>query len=90
MYVNEAECEAAGLDPKEVEKVAKGLARQLKSAKALGIYVFGGSGSGSLRYDDGTGKGSLVVADCLPGTVDGGDGATFPDEDGLLRGETAY
>lgn len=88
MYVNEAECIAAGLDPKEVEKVAKGLARQLKAARALGVYVFGGSGSGSLRYNDGdAGKGHLVVADCLPGTVDGGDGATFPDEDGLLRGE---
>lgn len=86
MYVNEDECIAAGLDPKEVEKIAKGLSRYARQAKKIGMHIFGGgSYSGSLRvWEDG--KGSLVVAD-LDGSYEGGDGATFNDEDGLLRGE---
>lgn len=88
MIVNERECEAAGLDPKEVDRIARGLTRYAKQAQALGLTVFGGSSNGSLRYaDDGIDDRALVVADGLGNNFDGGDGATNYDEDGLLRGE---
>ncbi len=82
---NEAECVAAGLDPAQVRRIAKGLSRYAKEAKALGMEVFGGSGFGQLRFDDG-GPGKLIVAD-LDGLFDGGDGGSRPGDDGLLRGE---
>jgi hypothetical protein len=83
-YVNDAECAAAGLDPQEVGKIAVGLSRYACAAQKLGLTIFGG-GSGTLRFDDGSGK-ALIVAD-LDGYFDGGDGATREDADGLLRGE---
>ena len=86
MYVNEDECIAANLDPKEVERIAKGISRYAKQASALGMHIFGGgSFSGSLRVW-GDGVGSLIVAD-LEGNFEGGDGAAQEDENGLLRGE---
>lgn len=87
LWVNEKECQAAGLDPREVARIARGLSRYAKEADALGLCVFGGSGSGGLRFEDHQG-GALVVAH-LDGTFDGGDGAESRDADGLLRGETA-
>lgn len=87
MHANYEECIAAGLDPKEVEKIAKGFSRYGKMARELGITVFGGSGSGSLRFCQRNGKPELVIADALVGTFDGGDGATDRDAEGLLRGE---
>lgn len=86
MYVNIKECEAAGLDPKEVERIAKGLSRYGKQARKLGVVVFGGSGSGELRFDDAIGFGPLKVAE-VEGNFDGGDGADQSWGDGLLRGE---
>jgi hypothetical protein len=83
--VNEKECEAAGLDAAEIAKIAKGLSRYAKQAQALGLCVFGGSGTGTLRFDDRNGS-ALIVAD-LDGSFDGGDGGYSEDGDGLLRGE---
>lgn len=86
--VNEKECEVAGLDPKEVLRIARGISKYAKQAQTLGIHVFGGSGTGSLRFPDGW-LGDLVLAD-LDGTFDGGDGgANDFGEDGLMRGESA-
>lgn len=85
MYANDDECEAAGLDRKEVERIAAGLSRYAKQATALRLTIFGGSGTGSLRYEDG-GGGKLVVAS-LRGLFDGGDGRESSMEDGYLRGE---
>lgn len=85
MMINEKECRAAGLDPKEVERIARGLSRYAKQADALGMCVFGGSGTGTLRMDDHV-RGPLVLAS-LNGVFDGGDGACRPDDDGLMRGE---
>lgn len=87
MQINKDECRAAGLDPAEVAKIARGLSRYARQAEALGLCVFGGSGAGELRFDDHQG-GALVVA-ALDGVYDGGDGATEVDADGLLRGEYA-
>jgi len=85
-YVNKAECVSAGLDAQEVALIAKGLARYGKRAAALGICIFGGSGTGSLRYMDDRLKGSLVLG-YFDGFVDGGDGIAREDEKGFLRGE---
>lgn len=71
MKINESECEAAGIDITDVERIAKGLSRYAKEAKKLGICVFGGSGGGTLRFNDG-GNGNLVLAD-LDDHFDGGD-----------------
>lgn len=86
MYVNYNECKAAGLDPKEVERIAKGLSRYARQADALGLVIFGGNGTGTLRYDDGC-SGRLIVAD-IDGHIDGGDGGTSCSSDGLSRGES--
>lgn len=83
--VNEKECIAAGVNPLDVKRIAKGLSRYAKEAHKLGIQVFGGSGCGSLRFDDG-GSGNLILAD-LDGDFNGGHGACDESGDGLLRGE---
>lgn len=85
MFVNVPECVHAGLDPKKVERIAKGLSRYLREADSLGIELFGGSGTGSLRFDDGQGQ-KLVLA-YVDGHVDGGDGGTSTMDRGLERGE---
>jgi len=82
MYAREDECAHAGLDAKDIERIARGLDKYAKAASRLGITIFGGSGSGSLRH-----KGSLIIAELGAGNYDGGDGACREDDDGLLRGE---
>lgn len=84
--VNNKECRAAGLDPAEVAKIARGLSRLAKKADAMGLCVFGGSGSGSLRTASSNSAGGLIIAH-LDGVFDGGDGACRLDDDGLLRSE---
>lgn len=85
MHVYEREVEAAGLDVEEVKRIARGLERYAKQAQAMGMIVFGGSGSGSLRARDGQEQ-CLVLAH-IGGHWDGGDGAAQEDADGLMRGE---
>lgn len=93
MYVLEEECEFARLDPKKVAGVARRLERAAADAKKMGLTVFGGSGSGSLRWHDEGGndprQGPLVVAHMQGGNFDGGDGAEREDELGMMRGEGA-
>lgn len=84
-YVNEEECAKAGLDLKQVESIARRLSKAAMEARALGVTVFGGSGSGTLRFNDG--KDQELIVSTLDGDFDGGDGACLPDDDGLLRGE---
>lgn len=85
--VNYEECDAAGLDAKEVARIAKGLKRYAKQADDLGLKLFGGSSSLTLRFKDDPGIGDLIVADGLANNVDGGCGSTVEYGDGLLRGE---
>jgi hypothetical protein len=87
--VNYEECEAADLDPAEVDRIAKRINRAAADARKLGLEVFGGSSSGSLRvFSDGNrGVGQLVVAEMTNGSWNGGDGATDRNHDGLMRGE---
>lgn len=82
---NEEECRAAGIDPAKVRSIASRLQRAARDAEKLGLQVFGGAHSGSLRYDDGSQK-QLILAE-MDGSWSGGDGATSRDANGLLRGE---
>lgn len=72
MFVNEDRCVVAGLDPKKVASIARRISKAALEAKAMGLTVFGGSGSGTLRHwgEHGT---DAEVAD-LDGMFDGGDG----------------
>jgi hypothetical protein len=82
----EAECKKAGLNPRKVDEIARELGRLGKKAQRMGLKVFGGSGNGTLRYAEDTGR-PLIVADIQGGNFDGGDGACHPDDEGLMRGE---
>lgn len=85
MNIYEREIEAAGLDVEEVKRIARGMERYAKQAQAMGMIVFGGSGSGTLRARDDQEQ-CLILAD-IGGHFDGGDGGYGPDPDGLMRGE---
>lgn len=83
MLVNERECEEAGVPPREVANLARRLDAVGRELDRLGLTVFGGSGSGTLR------RKNLILADLSHGQWDGGDGAYMHGADGLLRGESA-
>jgi hypothetical protein len=85
MIVNEAECLAAGIDPRRVGSIARRIERAALEAQALGVQIFGGS-DGSLRYYGLDHSRPLILAD-MSGNWSGGDGSAGPDEDGLMRGE---
>lgn len=90
MTVNEEECRAAGLDPRAVAQVARRLERAAKDAASMGLIVFGGMGSGTLRVarSEVPGSGKLIVAHIYDGSWDGGYGGYSPGLDGLERGES--
>lgn len=75
MIVNEDLCEEFGLDPKRVQSIARRISKAAEEAEELGLTVFGGSGTGCLRYGPAEvqGPGRSEVA-TLDGKFDGGDG----------------
>ena len=86
------ECEYAGLNIKEVEKIAKGIEKYTKMAEKLGLVVFGGSACCTLRwYGDAEEYDGhpLVVASVESQNIDGGDGGfgELYSHDGFMRGE---
>jgi hypothetical protein len=91
-YVNDRECDAAGLDPKVVERLARRIEKCAKECQALGITIFGGAHSGDLRADEANrgarrvNERQLILAH-MEGAWDGGDGGSNQDENGLQRGE---
>lgn len=87
MYVNENECKVAGLNIKKVESIARRIENAVKEASDLGMILFGGSGNGSLRYEDNPDKGRLIVAELAGNNFDGGDGGNGYWGDDLERGE---
>lgn len=91
MSVNENECSFAGLDPTKVASIARRIGAAAKEARAMGLTVFGGSGTGTLRWHGENTTdyrlGALIVAKIDGGSWDGGDGAEHTDEHGLTRGE---
>ena len=86
LRANKRECEAASLDPNEVDRIARALSRWGKKAEQMGLKVFGSGNGGALRYDTGEGM-PLVVADLDGGCWDGGGGESPWSPDGLRRGE---
>jgi hypothetical protein len=88
MTVNRDECEKAGISLKDIERISKGLSRYGRQAEKLGITIFGGSGTGTLRIHDANEvEGRALVLANIDGDYDGGDGSEREDEDGLIRGE---
>jgi len=90
-WTYDRECDVAGQDPAKVKRLASRLQRLANDCNALGITIFGGSGSGSLRGFDGNrdrriDERMLILA-TIEGPFDGGDGGATPDDDDLLRGE---
>lgn len=65
-------CRAEGLDPEKVDRLAAKLSKLLAEADKMGLYLFGGSGSGTLRL-----KGQLRAGEIatVNGYVDGGCGS---------------
>jgi hypothetical protein len=60
----------------------------MADAKKLGLSLFCGGSSPSLRVDDGSPtRRLLIVGHCDFNNADGGDGGYCEDGDGLLRGE---
>ena len=86
LHANEAECAKAGKDVNAIERLARDISRAGRKAKRLGVYVFGGSGTGTLRCHDTDGGQPLILA-AIEGEFDGGDGASRHDAAGLERGE---
>lgn len=82
-YANHAECDHVGVDPAEVDRIMRRLLRACRDAGALGLVVFGGSGSIDIRCPE-----NVIVASSSGAlNVSGGDGAIVRGGDGLLRGE---
>lgn len=86
VYVNEAECDAAGLPVAKVKQVARKLEQALAEANRMGMTLFCGGTQPTLRFDD-QGPGKLVLAG-FAGDADGGDGMATRGADGLERGES--
>lgn len=89
MGANIAECEKAGIDPKDIERIIRGLEKYGRQAEKIGVTIFGGSGSGTLRIHDSNGPESmpLILGSILGGSFDGGDGSECEDDEGFMRGE---
>lgn len=85
MYINHKACEKVGLNIKKVQSIARRISKAAKEAEELGIDIFGGSGTGSLRFDD-NGERNLIIG-YIDGVFDGGDGGSMEDDEGFLRGE---
>lgn len=87
IYADEESCKAAGVDPMKVESLAKRLEKLGREASKMGLFIFGGSGSGTLRTRESYGNRNIVVASFGEGSEwDGGDGSTIMI-DGVIYGE---
>ena len=71
MWVDDDKCAELGCDVKKVASVARRLSKAAKEANVMGLKVFGGSGSGSLRVFNRGANGDVAILD---GVFDGGDG----------------
>jgi hypothetical protein len=67
-------CEAFGLDASRVKSIAARISKAAKEAEAMGLKVFGGAGSGTLRFFLGKYQGVETEVATLDGQWDGGDG----------------
>lgn len=71
VHVDDEACARFGLDIKRVESIARRIAKAAAEARALGLIIFGGSGSGSLRKAGGGAQNEIAS---LGSNFDGGDG----------------
>lgn len=74
IYADEESCLAAGVDPKKIELLAKKVSRLAREVEAMGLFIFGGSGSGTLRTVRTYDYGQIVVANLDGNIWSGGDG----------------
>jgi len=74
MYSNSQNCQEFDLDEKKVESIARRISKAAQEAKEMGLIIFGGSGSGSLRYTLNQEQGASQEVAILDGFFDGGDG----------------
>lgn len=87
-YSNGKECQHAGIDEKAVARIATRLDKVMADAERIGITLFCGGCSPTLRYNDGDESYRLlIVGHCMFKNADGGDGGYCEDKNGLLRGE---
>lgn len=88
--INDEEIEAAGFseqESKRIKSIARRISKAALEAEKMGIEVFGGSSSGTLRFNDSDELGRGLILAELSGRWDGGEGGTCEDNNGLLRGE---
>lgn len=71
MFVDHERIAQFGLDGKAVASIARRISKAALEAKRMGIGVFGGSGTGSMRL---IGRGISGTVAELDGSFDGGDG----------------
>lgn len=71
MHVNKDACERFGLDESKVASIARRISKAMIEAQAMGLIIFGGSGSGVLRKSGGGAQNNVANLD---GNYDGGDG----------------
>lgn len=89
MFIYENCIEKAGLDKQQIKSIARRFKRIADECGKIGVQIFGGSTSGSLRFTDNQDileYRQLILAD-IPGDFSGGDGACREDSDGYMRGE---
>ncbi len=87
MILYEEECQHAGFDPPKIGRLGKRLEKLARELGDMGVTIFGGAGTGSLRFNDGH-RLPLVLASGIGYNIDGGDGACRNDgPDGFMRGE---
>lgn len=88
VQANHDECRLAGINPRDVERIGTAIEKICRDADRLGISIFMGSAC-SLRESrsDGGNYRKLILANLSIPNGDGGCGAEFPDEDGMVRGE---
>ena len=88
MQIYKSECSKAGLDEKRIAALARIIEKAARELHGIGVCIFGASTHGSLRFSDGdaTKYGELILAS-MGGLWDGGNGACWHKDDGLLRGE---
>ena len=88
IVVYEDECKKVGVDPKRLERIANRIAKAVREVDEMGVQIFGGTGSGDLRYHDHDESDRPLILAHLGGiNWSGGDGACMEDSKGLMRGE---
>lgn len=88
MSICEKECSRAGIDPKLVQSISRRLDAVMRDAQKIGISLFCGGSSPTLRFNDSDpSRRLLIVGYCNFNNADGGDGGCCEDDNGLMRGE---